>query len=432
MASTTNYIDESERTFPASGLLTSLVNNQIWTTTGTVEADAIVYQDAKFGSLKLSGSVDERVFYNAYSPLRTTPSQYSLTTFVENSDHIEAYCSVKVSKNAVVSIKTCLYEVALHAPTNTFQYVTSSPSVIYGEYGSRVFEIGSLDESDFLIVRALPVQIPDNQKRYSIALEIRVQYAGGSNIGVANISRPTIIRTHAWLDNNFLNRAVRAIPKTFLRQDFAELTKNEPTYPLMRLLDVMTNSAGEIFELHDSITHLLIEEGFEEDDLSSLSTLVSPQVAEIETLRWLAQFRGRNLVVTYEPSTEGEEWQLFLLDEPIFGELDGVGVLATANASLMNISGGVLEYFRWQVETGYYGHGAGTLDALVSSIQLLLTGSKTVTYDISSTGNEIKFYTNKTETFNGDLLSIGDSSPFILAVLEPARPLGLIVTHELV
>jgi len=61
-----------------------------------------------------------------------------------------------------------------------------------------------------------------------------------------------------------------------------------------------------------------------------------------------------------------------------------------------------------------------------------LTGSKTVTYNIDPTGNEIKFYTNKTETFNGDLFSIGDSSPFILAVLEPARPLGLIVTHELV
>lgn len=429
MASTTNYIDESERLFSETGYVATLISQEIWTTTGTLQADAITYQDAKFGSLKLTGGVSESVFYNAYDISKVQPSQYSLTTFVENSDYIEAYCSVKVSKNATVSIRTTLYEVALHTPTNTFRYVTSSPSVVVGEFGSRVLETGHLDDSDFQIVRAVPVQIPDDEKRYSIAMEIKVEYSDSSNIGYANISRPTLIRTHAWLDNNFLNACVRVVPRTFLSQDFADFLKNKPTFPLMRLLDVLTNSAGEIFEIHDSITHLLIEEGFDSTELLSLSTLISPEVADLDTLRWLAQFRGRNLVVTYEPSTEGAEWQLFVLDE---SELDGVGVLATSSASLIGISGGVIEYFRWQVETGYYGHNAGTLSALISSIQLLLTGSKTVTYDISPTGNEIKFYTNITETFKGDLFLVGDSSPFVLAVLEPARPLGLLVTHEFV
>jgi hypothetical protein len=69
---------------------------------------------------------------------------------------------------------------------------------------------------------------------------------------------------------------------------------------------------------------------------------------------------------------------------------------------------------------------------MVSAIKLLLTGSKTVNYVVGT--NEITFETSIDETYASDTLglSIGDEHPYILLILEPTRPLGMIIHHELV
>ena len=112
--------------------------------------------------------------------------------------------------------------------------------------------------------------------------------------------------------------------------------------------------------------------------------------------------------------------------------LEGSGVLAVSAISVGGISGGVEAFFRWQIQTGYYGHNAGTVAAMISATKLLLGGTKTITYTGGT--NEITFYTKIGETLNSDVLglSIGDENPLVLAILEPTRPLGLIINHELV
>jgi hypothetical protein len=131
-------------------------------------------------------------------------------------------------------------------------------------------------------------------------------------------------------------------------------------------------------------------------------------------------------LVTYQPSTEGIGWQIFTLNSSL---LDGPDVLASDATNLGGLPAGLDAFARWQVETGYYGHNAGTVTAMVSAIQRNLTGSKNVDYTVSA--NQIDFTTSQEETFGTVPEDVGSSNSIILSLIEPARPLGMIVTHTL-
>jgi hypothetical protein len=66
---------------------------------------------------------------------------------------------------------------------------------------------------------------------------------------------------------------------------------------------------------------------------------------------------------------------------------------------------------------------------MVSAIQRLLTGAGVVNYAVSA--NAIHFTTSWTETYGSVVGDIGSASLLLLQIVEPARPLGMIVTHEL-
>ena len=427
MPSTTNYIDESERRFTEQTYVTSVLGD-LWKSDVAVTADPVVYQDASYGSLFIGGEAVSETTYNVWAdPLADVPSQYAITTTTENTDYVEGFCWVRPTKNCTVQIRTQLTKVELN-PTTTEFMLSSNPSDLYsGDSGEHLISVGVADDPAWHLVRSIPLQIPDDEEQYSIGLVIEVTFEDPSNPGDINISRPTIIRTHALYDSRMVTEVATFLPEVFLLKDSAQFDENKVTYPLMRLIDVSTNTANDVFIKVEQIEYLDIESGFESTDSGTYSTLVSPLYADVDTLRWLSQFRGRNLVVTYEPSTEGEEWEQFILD---FSTLDGTDVLATSAISTSGVSGGVEEYFRWQVETGYYGHNAGTIDGMLSAIQLFLSGDKYINYTV--TANSIHFQTSIDETFGADALGVGDSSPYIIQVVEPTRPLGMIVTHELV
>ena len=64
----------------------------------------------------------------------------------------------------------------------------------------------------------------------------------------------------------------------------------------------------------------------------------------------------------------------------------------------------------------------------------MLIGTKTVSleYDYSTSPFEINILTRWDETFGGDEPLIGQSSPLVLEAISKARPLGVLVTHEMV
>lgn len=427
MPSTTNYIDDTERRFVDANYLA--VVGDLWTSTlSTISVDTITYQDPAFGSLKVTGGITADARYNIWdTPLTDVPSQYAITTLAEGGDYIESFCWVRPTKNCTITLHLVLTEVYLNVTTQEFMLSTSPADVVEGAKGSHRIEIGASDGPKWHLIRAIPVEIPDDGKQYSIGFHITVDYDSPLAVGDLNISRPTIIRTHAILDNLMVVTCGRVIPNAFLAQDNADFSKYEVTYPMLRLIDISTTTANDIFLKHDDIEYIDISEGFSPAELSSYSTLVNPTLADSATLEWLAQFRGRSLLVSYEPSTEGEAWELFILDE---STLDGTDVVATSSLPTTGFSGGVEEYFKWQVSTGYYGHNAGTRTAMESAIKLLLSDTKTI--NATWTWNSIHFQTKIGETYGGDLLSVGDPSPYVLAILEPARPLGMVATHELI
>lgn len=427
MASTRNYIDRSERLFSEAGYFSTNLAT-LWTTNDIVEADPVIYQDYEFGSLLVKDGVSCSVYFNKWNnPLTDVPSQFAITTDDESTDFIEFFCWVRPTKNCLVTVKTTLTKATLDMPTMQFMLSSNPLDVIQGQVGHHDIAVGLADEPRWHIVRAVPVQIPDDASHYSISVEITVTYEDAVSPGVMNISRPTAIRTNAMFESIFLSEAASFIPDVFLGKDFANFTENEPTYPLMRLLDVMTNSSNDVYLKHNSIEYLDVSEGFSPLSLGTFSTLIEPALANGQTLEWLAQFRGKNLVVTYEPSTEGEPWDLFVLDE---STLDGDDVVATTTTPTTGFAGGLEEYFKWQVETGSYGHNAGTIPSMLGAIKLLLTGGKKIYYSVSA--NTINFFTLIDETFGAELLNIGDPSPFVTSILEPTRPLGMIINHELI
>jgi hypothetical protein len=298
--------------------------------------------------------------------------------------------------------------------------------VITGVEGEHVITLGVLDSERWHLLRSVPTRLPDTGN-YSVSLQIRVVFSTATNAHL-NISRPTIHSSYGVFRNKFMQFVGEYMPEIFIAQDTADFGTNEPTFPMMRFIDSITTDANDLQVKSEAFTYVDLATGFDPAEPGTFSTLVDPNYCDGATLLWLAQFRGRQILVTYQPSTEGASWVRFTLDDAVSGVLDDIAVLGS-NASDIGLPDGVDAYARWQVDTGYYGHNAGTIEAMVSAIQRLLTGAGVVNYTVSA--NAIHFTTSWTETYGSVIGDIGSSSELLLQIVEPARPLGMIVTHTL-
>jgi hypothetical protein len=427
MGVTFNYIDQSERIFLEDSYFQSSLST-LWTSNGTLSADPVVYQDSDFGSLYLTPSALENyVKYNYWAtPATDIPSQYAISRAIDQEDFVEAFTWVRPSVNCTIYVKTILTKVTFDLTSQQYELSTDPADVITGVEGEHVISLGVLDSERWHLLRAVPTRLPDTGN-YSISVQMRVVFSTTTNAHL-NISRPTVITSFGISRNRFMQFAGQFMPEIFLDQDIADFSTNEPTFPLLRFIDSITTDANDLQVKSEQFTYIDLATGFDPTDSGTFSTLVDPNYCDGTTLLWLAQFRGRPILVTYEPSTEGASWVRFTLDDPVSGVLDDIGVLGS-NASDIGLPDGVEAYARWQVETGYYGHNAGTLEAMISAIQRLLTGAGVVNYTVSA--NAIHFTTSWTETYGSVIGDIGSASELLLQIVEPARPLGMIVTHEL-
>lgn len=420
-----NYIDESERTFLESGTFLSTIST-LWTSDGTINIDPVVFQDAKYGSLEVTPVTNEMYLsYNMWdTPATDIPSQYAITTAIDAIDRVESFMWVKPTVTGIAYLKTTLTKMVYDIPTQKYMLSTDPNDIYEGEEGSNSIAYGGSDISNWHLIRSIPISIPNSTDRFSIGLTLRFVANTATNL-VVNVSRPTIITSAVVFRNQFLQYVASFMPSVFFESDFADFTKNEPIFPLTHFVDVCTEESDNILTIVEDITYVDISQGRDDTDETTYSQLVNPSLAPEDYLQWQAQFRGRQLLVTYEPSTEGESWDVFRLDQ---SALDTTGVIGAPTSSL-TVPGGVEEYFRWQVESGAYGHNAGTVTSMVSAIQRVLTGARNVNYTV--TANNIHFETSYLETQNAVLADVGNPSPLVLQIVEPARPLGMVITHEL-
>lgn len=425
-----NFIDASERRFLEQTVITAY--DDLWRSPDfTIEPSTTVYQDAEYGALNLSGAASGSLFYNDWqTPATDIPSQYAISGINDLNDEMVSFLWIRVTENCTVRMRNIRTVVTYNSTTQNYMLSTNPADRVEGEWGEHVVSLGVEDSARWHLIRAklMPMTLVSSTTRYALGFELEVTYT--DTTGECWISRPAITALLDIVENSFFLDVMGLTPEVFLSQDFVDATKNTVPFPLLRLMDVMTNKAGQIQDAIYDYEYKNESQGFDPTIPSTNSYLLTPDlVTRLDHLSWLAQFRGRELIVTYEPSTEGAEWEEFILDT---STLDGTSVLALSALSIEGISGGTDAYFKWQVETGYYGHNAGTIDAMVSAIKLLLTGSKTVNYVVGT--NEITFETSIDETYASDTLglSIGDEHPYILLILEPTRPLGMIIHHELV
>ena len=418
-----NYLDETERTFLEPAVFAAGIDD-LWTSDGTISLDAVNYQDAQYGSLKLVPSSSENyVRFNIYPTTASTPSQYALTLPIDNQDYIESFMWVKPSKNCTLFFKTILSEVSFDENNSSFSFVDPFNQVVSSE-GTLVVALGGTDTPKWQLIRSVPVEIPDTG-RWAIQLQLRVVFADTTNAFI-NISRPTAHASLRLFSNDFLTSVLEYLPEIFLESDTANYSTNQPTFPLSRLIDVTTSEANSILTKSNSFEYVDSSEGGDPNVLGTLSTFVNPQVCDSAYLTYLAQFRGRPILVTYQPSTEGVGWEIFALNDSL---LDSGDVLGNDAVNLGGLPAGVDSFARWQVETGYYGHNAGTLGSMIGAIQRNLTGAKVVNYTM--TQSSVAFTTSQAETFGTVPEDVGTSNSIILTLIEPARPLGMLVTHTL-
>jgi hypothetical protein len=66
---------------------------------------------------------------------------------------------------------------------------------------------------------------------------------------------------------------------------------------------------------------------------------------------------------------------------------------------------------------------------MIGAIQRNLTGAKVVNYTM--TQSSVAFTTSQAETYGTVPEDVGTSNSIILTLIEPARPLGMLVTHTL-
>lgn len=425
-----NFIDVTERTFVQSTAFSVL--GDLWRSSEFVlEPSTTVYQDALLGSLHVHDAASGSVFYNDWlNPASDTPSQYAISGINDLNDSVVTFAWIRPTKNCTVKIRNITTLVSYNTSTQSYELSTNSADRIVGEWGIHEISLGTDDSDKWHLIRAVPAPLTATTEttRYAIGFEIEITYTGDT--GELYISRPAITALLDVTENTFFTECLSLIPNTYFGQDFFDPSSNTVPFPLLRLLDILTNDAGNI---SDDIYHFEYKnsgQGFDPSIPETQSFFITPDLIDnLLHLSWLAQFRGRELLVTYEPSTEGEEWTPFVLDS---SELNGTHVVALTSFSVEGISGGVEAYFKWQVDTGYYGHNAGSVSAMLSAINLLLSGAKTINYTMSA--NQITFETSITETYGSDTLglSVGDPNPYVLAILEPTRPLGMIITHELI
>jgi hypothetical protein len=203
---------------------------------------------------------------------------------------------------------------------------------------------------------------------------------------------------------------------------------------MFRYLDVATSQMNVVSNNAVGYTFFDISEGYTEGNTDLESSLVQTNNADLETLIWLAKFSGTVPITRFASSLETDT-EPFILET---SELDSADTIKITSYSELNPPAIDEEdqkgLVKWQIDNGYYGINAGSDDALKESAKLMLIGTKTVSleYDYSTSPFEINVVTRWDETFGGDESSIGQSSPLVLEAVAKARPLGVLVTHEMV
>ena len=304
----------------------------------------------------------------------------------------------------------------------------TTTAVVSQESNAAVNAPGLLSPQWF-IFRSDPITIEAETPTISIYITVQPNNVSETFY----FTTPSVYHKYEFFISNPAVPAIASLlPEVFLEIDSE--SQESLDVPLLRLIDILNLGLGESLEITGNFAYSDIEDGYVESDNSTKSLLAHHEVASIETLLWLAKFNGTSPVLRFNASSQLSS-EPFILDVSVLNGTDVIRLTSYEELNPPAVTVSAQEtLLRWQMEYGYYGRNAGTLPAILAAAKLMLIDNQNVSisYDYDIEPFTIDIQTQWFETIGAaGPEDIGSQSQLILEAISPARPLGVLVRHEM-
>ena len=401
---------------------------------------------SEFGTANSWSSDDMGISIDTTSELWTSSTNKQLALTIQNDDHtgtirldsaeiglsdlskpIIFTCGIKMPSGGTVGVVIEHSSGGVINSVSTLKAVQGSTSVVNA--------VGVINPQWF-IFRSDPITPVSSVGTTGITIDIT--FTANDATAPIYFTLPVLCQNYEFVSKNrILSSVVQNMPRVFFDIDFEQTGVID--LPLRRLLDIFTNGLDESYQQMGKYAYLDIQEGYDDSDNTTKSTLVNPDVADFDTLVWLCKFTGTKPVTRYESSLDTVTIPFILGDEISSGSLlDGDDGLLLTSYTGLNPPAFTLakqiELLRWEVDNGYYGINAGTLPAVVDAAKRQLIGEQSVVveYDYATEPWVINLSSEWYETYGATgEEDVGNSSSLVLGAVEYARPLGVKITHTM-
>lgn len=407
----------SNRLTGAQRYLTSFGTPTTWTVTGatlTVDAISELYPDSDYKQIKLNLNQGASSCYLDLEILHLEDTDLN--------NPLIFLSAIKMPSGGTVIGRLQNVEEADSAYVETTLLVNSSDSVVNAP--------GVLSPQ-WNIFRSDPITLSVDSG--TPALDINLEIIPNETTEDIYFTLPLCYKQFdAVFQNNVLPSVMINIPEVLRTEDVAYTGK--PDIPLHRFVDICTYTLDDVYT--KSIDYLFLDtsEGFNDSDIETKSTFVDQDVAPFETLVWLAKFSGTRPITRFESSLDslGDP---FLLDSSTLNSSAALRLTSfiELNPPALDLTAQE-ELLRWQLNYGYYGKNSGTLPAVQEAAKRMITGAQELVteYDFKAEPWVIHLYSPWDQTFGATgEEQIGQASNLVLDAVSYARPLGVLVTHEM-
>jgi hypothetical protein len=254
-----------------------------------------------------------------------------------------------------------------------------------------------VSNSNWNLVRGFSADTPDEFSSQNVSVVLKFRNHGAAPIFM---TVPNLILEYGFTQSVFLRELVPYIPAVFSEYD---QRATDPSFPMYRFMEIGTGYANLAFNQQSHYRYRDNQSGFDPSNDETRSGLTDPLFADDVHLPWLSQFAG----LAQKETNFGSLLSGYAITDPV--EIDN--------------------FIRWQILTAFFGRKAGSFEALLKTVEYVLTGTKFTTIYKHYLGNSwhIKIYTKTEETPGG---VEGQSSQVILDLIQKTKPVGYEVFHE--
>ena len=188
-----------------------------------------------------------------------------------------------------------------------------------------------------------------------------------------------------------------------------DLESTNPSRPFAKIYHSMSADLSQAMDKYvrmtnferSEINHANVEVSDSPYNILSRSELTDPSLMTQEYLEWGSMLRGSQ-------------------------------ILSDLKISNVSVLPSEFDFRRWQVQTAAFGHLAGSKKSIKAAVQIILSGNRLVLVTPLWQGNQFVIMIRTVNSETPGNLSVGQSSPKVLAIAENTRPAGYAFLHQTV